>query len=351
MNQIRSSFNLYYIIIFIGLIPHLVSAQAYEQVEAVARFKGQQVTGVTVSVEGRVFANFPRWRKGVEHAVIEVMEDGSSKAFPNKQWNQWEIGDIAYDSVFVAVQSVVANGHKLFVLDTRNPEFKGVINTPRIFVFDLESNHLIDILLLDENSYKPNSYVNDLRVDTIKDLIYITDSNEPGLIVYNLKNRNSYRYLDNHFSTAAETNHLTINGEKWGGKPVHADGIAYNVKNERLYYHALTGYTLYSVSTQILGIGDTQKIEDDVRKEAETSAPDGMIFDSNGILYYADLEKNTINYRTLDGTVFVLAGGDKIKWADTFSIYNGYLYFTNSRINETKSGVEHMEFTINKIKI
>ncbi len=38
------------------------------QVIAVAAFKGQQVTGVTLTDAGRIFVNFPRWRKGVDNS-------------------------------------------------------------------------------------------------------------------------------------------------------------------------------------------------------------------------------------------------------------------------------------------
>ena len=92
-------------------------------------------------------------------------------------------------------------------------------------------------------------------------------------------------------------------------------------------------------------------IEADVKMVIKTAAPDGMIFDDKGNLYFADLENNKIQYLTPNGEINTLCEGEKIKWADTFSIYNGYLYFTNSRINETQNGVSDLIFSINKIKI
>jgi sugar lactone lactonase YvrE len=84
---------------------------------------------------------------------------------------------------------------------------------------------------------------------------------------------------------------------------------------------------------------------------AKTAAPDGMIFDDKGNLYFGDLENNKIQYLTLNGKINTLCEGEKIKWVDTFSIYDGYLFYTNSRINETKNGVSDLIFSINKIKI
>ncbi len=338
-------------IVFLGFSACSNSSQNLPEVLEVASFTGQQVTGVTVSDQGRVFANFPRWREGVKFSVVEVSPDGASQPFPNANWNQWEIGDAISNSVLVAVQSVVAKNDKLYVLDTRNPQFKGVLDAPRIFVFDLSTNTLSDVLMLTEGSYTPNSYTNDLRIDLERSKIYITDSNAAGLIVYDLNAKTSRRVLDNHYSTTAETDHLTINGEKWGGKPVHSDGIALSPNGEKLYFHSLTGYTLYSVSTDALSSGSESDIENSVIKEAKTSAPDGMIFDAKGNLYFADLEENKINYLPPNGQVSTLVSGEAVKWADTFSIYDGFLYYTNSRINETKGGVEQLTFTINKVKI
>lgn len=330
-----------------------ITVQLFAQVEVttVAQFKGQQVTGVTVSNQGRVFANFPRWRESVKHSVVEVHEDGSSVPYPNNAWNAWKPGASVSDSIFVAVQSVVAHKNKLYVLDTRNSLWQGVLDAPRIFVFNLDSNALEDIYILQKESYKPNSYTNDLRIDEELNTIFITDSNHGAIIVLNMNTKSSKRVLDNHYSTRAETDHLTINGKKWGGKPVHSDGIALNTKNKRLYYHALTGYTLYSVPLAALVTASEKDLEKQVRNEGKTSAPDGMIFDDKGNLYFADLEHNKINYLTPDGQTRTLLSGKQVKWADTFSIYNGFLYYTNSRINETGNGVDTLIFTINKVKI
>lgn len=329
---------------------HPTSSLKKTAIIEVAEFKGQQVTGVSVSNTGRVFANFPRWREGVENSVVEVSADGKAVSYPSKEWNNWAIGDSISDSVFVAVQSVVVHHDDLYVLDTRNPLFKGVKTAPRLFVFNLNSNSLKDILILSSESFKSNSYINDLRVDAKTNCIYMTDSGEPGLVVLNLSTRESKRVLDNHYSTKAETDHLMINGIRWNNT-VHADGIALDVKTNRLFYHSLTGYSLYSVSTDLLTTGDKELIEADVKMVIKTAAPDGMIFDKKGNLYFADLENNKIQYLTPNGTIETLCEGEEVKWADTFSIFNGYLYFTNSRINETQDGVSDLAFSIQKIKI
>jgi sugar lactone lactonase YvrE len=77
-----------------------------------------------------------------------------------------------------------------------------------------------------------------------------------------------------------------------------------------------------------------------------------MIIDKSGNLFLADLEHNKImKLEISSGIISVFAEGQEIKWADTFSIYNNELYFTNSRINEAQGDISKMEFSINKIKI
>lgn len=331
----------------------MVQAQhlAPKQLELVAEFKGQQVTGIAVDGRGRIFVNFPRWRNSVEYSVAEVKQGGGSKPYPDSVWNSWKPGQPVGDSVFVAVQSVVESDGKLYVLDTRNPLWQGVVNAPRIFVFDLRTNKLADILVLSEASFKPGSYTNDLYVDEKTKTIYLTDSNEPGVIVYDLKKRNSFRVLDNHPSTTAETDHLVIDGVTWGTKPVHSDGIAFDPKTERLYYHALTGHSLYSASTAAMRNGTDDDVAGSVRKVADTPSPDGMVFDFRGYLYFADLEKHAIVYLTPKKEIKTLIEDAKVGWGDSFSIYGGYLYFTNSRIHETKNGAEALTYPIYRIKL
>lgn len=317
----------------------------------VASFTGQQVTGVTVSENGRIFANFPRWRKGVTNALVSIEKKGQAKPYPNSQWNSWKIGNSINDSLFIAVQSVVAAKDKLYVIDTRNPEFKGVINNPRIFVFDLETNQLTKTYILPEDTYHKNSYINDIRIDLKNGTAYMTDSGHAGLLILDLNSGNFKRVLNDHYSTLAEVDHLNFNGTPWNNT-VHSDGIALDPKRELLYYHALTGYNLYAIPTNTLINGTEEQIQASVQLIKKTPAPDGMIFDSNNNLYLADLEKNGIvqlNVSTGEMNVFVQ--GNKVKWADTFSIYDNELYYTNSRINEITGPINNMVFTINKIQL
>lgn len=323
------------------------SAQAQNQVINVAAFKGIQITGITVSKDGRLFANAPRWRAGVPFSVIEIMPDKTYKPYPNESMNTWEIGEAISDK-FIGVQSVVAHGDYLYVLDTANPEFKGVIAEPRMYVYDLRDNKLVKTYTFPSDVVKKNSYTNDLRVDDKNHKIYITDSGAAGLIILDTKTGKFTRVLDDSQYTKAEFDHLTINGKEWKGI-VHADGIALDTKHDILYLHALSAYTLYGIKTADLSNPDALKKAQVF--SLKTGAPDGMIFDENGNLYIGDLESNSISYLTPDRKELKPFVQTDVDWPDTFSIHDGYLYYSNSRISETRGDISQMFFTINKVKL
>ncbi|WP_294474091.1 L-dopachrome tautomerase-related protein [uncultured Bacteroides sp.] len=317
------------------------------RMEEVVSFKGIQVTGITICEKGRMFVNFPRWRDGVPFSVAEVMKDGSHKPYPDKEINTWENGDEIAPDKFVCVQSVVAYMGKLYVLDTKNPSMKQVLDVPTIYVYDLPTDKLIRTYKL-ADSTKQSSYTNDLRVDDKAGKIYLTDSGAPGLIVVDIESGENYRVLDGHPFTTAEVNHINAGGKGYDGT-IHSDGIALDRKNDILYFHALTGYTLYGIPTSQL---INREIDEDKIFRMKTPSPDGMIMDKDGNLYMGDLENSAVVYLTSDREeIHTLVKGGNISWPDTFAIYEDELYFTNSRIHEAVGDISEMSFPVDKVKL
>ena len=193
-------------------------ARSESGIEPVASFKGAQ-TGVTVTDKGRIFVNFPRWHETIPCSVAEVDRQGNFKPYPDEKTNRWEKGKHKMTTRVVCVQSVVADGDRLYIIDTKNPMIGTTVATPTLYVYDLDTNKMIRKYPLSEST-KPKSYVNDLRVDREHGKIYFTDSNEPGLIVLDIKSGENYRMLDNHPYTTAEQDHITVNGRRHDGKSI-----------------------------------------------------------------------------------------------------------------------------------
>jgi len=317
-------------------------------IRKVAEFYGAQVTGIAVSQKGRIFACFPRWRDGLPYSLLELMPDGKHKTYPDHESNTWTIGDEA-NGRFLCIQSVLVHNEKLYVLETANPMFKGMIGQPKIYVYDLHADTLWKTYTFPSKVLSAKSYVNDLRIDDKKKKIYLTDSGQPGIIIVDMAKEAYTRVLDNHIMTKAETGGLTINGNAWTNM-VHSDGIELDRKNDILYIHSLTGYSLYGIPTADLL--DSARLSKFKPVAIKTPAPDGMIMDGAGNLYMADLENHKIVYLGPDRKELkIFWEGDPISWADSFAIYDGYLYFTNSRIHEAGEDISGMSFTIYKIKL
>lgn len=323
----------------------------------VAEFHGAQVTGVTVAQDGRMFANFPRWRENIPFSVVEVKPDGNHVPFPDKEWNTWN--GKPQRNHFTCVQSVVAHGNSLFVLDPASPNMEGVVGKPMLYEFDLSTNKLANSWSFDANTAPKKSYLNDVRIDDAANKAYITDSGLGGIVVLDMATGKSSRVLADHPSTKAESVVLSVEKKPFlmkGAAPkIHSDGIALDPEQDRLYWHALTGYHLYSVPTDALrGDVDEKAVEEKVSNMGVTPAPDGMIFDKNGNLYMADLERNAVSYRTPKGDMKILIQDERIKWPDTFTIDNkNNLIFTDSLLQDTPIGgsVENMTFNIYKVQL
>src|SRR3712207_1090381 len=63
------------------------AGQTAGQIEPVAVFTGPMPTGVTVSREGRIFVNFPKWGDDVDFTVAEI-RNGRAVPYPNAEINR-----------------------------------------------------------------------------------------------------------------------------------------------------------------------------------------------------------------------------------------------------------------------
>jgi sugar lactone lactonase YvrE len=315
---------------------------ALEEVAASTR----QWTGVAVSKCGRTFVSYPRWTKGLPYSVAELDASGMPTPFPTKEWNTWT-GIENPRERFVAVQSIfVDDKNHVWVLDTGNPEFNGVIpNAAKLVEVDLAGPKVLNTFIFPASIAKPDSYLNDVRVDSKTRTAFITDSGNGAIIVVYLGTKQYRRLLDSHPSTHAEKDvFITVAGSKWlrdGKVPqVHADGIALDSKGGQLYFQALTGKTLYRVATDVLRDPtlDDEAIAAKLTVVAEVGPSDGLLFGPEEKLYIASLEHNAVRTLTREGRLEVIMDGEEIAWPDSFSVDpEGRVYFTVSRIHEGRT--------------
>ena len=301
----------------------------------------RQWTGVAVSREGRIFVNYPRWSDDITFSVGEIQASGDVTPFPDNDWNAWD-GSTAPGDHFVCVQSVFIDGNDdLWVLDAANPGFMGTLDGgAKLVKIDLGRNKVVSTILFNEAIAPPASYLNDVRVDTGRQVAYITDSGLGAIVVVDLKAGKSRRLLSGHPSTASEGITLTIGGRKWlrAGKPpeVHSDGLALTSDGKYLYYQALTGRTLYRIETRWLldKSISSQQMGKKVESMYETGPADGIAFGDDGYLYVAAIEDNAIKKFVRLGTLKTIVKDPRLRWPDSIARGpDGYLYVTTSQIH------------------
>lgn len=317
------------------------------KLEQVATFHGPMPTGVTLSHEGRMFVNFPRWGDKVDFTVAEV-KGGKALAYPDAETNQPTMKGL------ISVQSVVVDPtNRLWILDTGSIEFKPTEEGgPKLVGVDLKDNKVFKTIIFPRKVAHEFTYLNDIRFDLRRGkagMAFITDSSEKGpngIIVVDLETGESWRRLNDHPSTKPEKGFvpfvegMPIVKRPAKGKAEHihigSDGIAIGHDGKKLFYCPLASRRLYCVSVDALA---DQKISDEeVAKSVEglgqKGASDGLESDAEGRVYLTNYEQNAIHRRNADGSLETLVSDPRVLWPDTLSLAtDGYLYFTANQLH------------------
>lgn len=323
--------------------------------EPVAYFNGAMPTGVTVSHQGRIFINFPKWGDDVAFTVAEVL-NGEAVAYPDEAIDQTNPGDPA--TALVSVQSVVVDpSDRLWILDTGSPRFQPTkYGGPKLVCVDLSTNRVIKKILFPQDVALPTTYLNDVRFDLRRGsegMAFITDSAQKGpngVIVVDLASGDSWRRLHDHPSTKAEMIRTFLpivegrpflehqpDGSVNQGASMGSDGIAISADGKRLYYCPLGSRKLYSVDTNSLADRtlDDQQVGDTVIGEGDRGgASDGLESDSAGYIYSTNYEHNAILRRLPGRNWETVIHDPRLLWPDTLSLAaDGYLYVTANQLH------------------
>ncbi|MEO0482301.1 MAG: L-dopachrome tautomerase-related protein [Planctomycetota bacterium] len=316
-----------------------------ELLELVAESAERQWTGVAVAPDGRVFVCYPRWFTRYEHAVEVLNSDGAGEPYPSLEW-QVVLPEDSFRERFLCVQALyVDDENRLWVLDTGAPKF-GPIFRPggaKLVAFNLTTNELVEQIEFDPDSAPDGTYLNDVRVDTTRDMAYITDSGSGAIVVVDLLNRTSWRTLDRHPSTAGVGGFQPViegrplkmahNGET---PVIQADGIALSADGETLFFQAITSPFRYSVPTAVLAnrVAAPADRANSVALAQPAPVSDGILMTSDGTLLFTALEHSGIIARLPDGEHRLLVRDARLAWPDSLALGpNGYLYVTTAQIH------------------
>jgi sugar lactone lactonase YvrE len=323
------------LVIFIFIQPGF--SQEYSFLMEEVHYSTPRWTGIAVSnsgrmYSGRMFVNFPRWST-IPFSVAEIV-DSQLVPYPDDEWNTWG-ASTPPENHFVCVQSVYLDKENyLWILDPASIGGSVIEGGVKLLKVDLQTDSIIRIIYFDESIAPSQSYLNDIRIDVVDNIAYLTDSGLGAIIVVDLSTGQSRRLLQDHYSVKAENIQLTINGQTINFV-VHSDGIALSNDRTYLYYKALTGYSLYMIKTESLR--DTNltnsQLENEVEFVVQALPCDAIEFDPDGNLYFTSIEYNAIHYMTPELEFELAVADDRLKWPDSFSITpDGDIYVTTSRI-------------------
>jgi sugar lactone lactonase YvrE len=318
------------------------------RLQPVATFD-HQVTGVTVAPDGRIFVNFPRWTEDTPVSVAELMPDGSTKPYPNEEWNAWRnarMSEVSANDHFVCVQSVVADQQgSLWIVDPGAPNAEKTLKGgPKIVEIDLKSNNVKRIFPMGPDVAGPASYLNDIRIAPDGKFAYMTDSGSPGgLVVLDIQSGQAWRVLSDDPSTQFDPSvTVTTDGKPLrrpdGRQPLfNADSLALSKDGSTLYWQALTGKTLlYRLPTS--GIQNAAAAGQVRPEKVGTTEPaDGLWTGENDEIYLSSISDNAIKViNPADGSVRQLLTDSRLRWPDTFSQGpDGAIYVTASHIQDS----------------
>ena len=328
---------------YIALLGFMAGNAWAAPLESVFQDPKYQLTGIAVSRGGRVFLTYPRWDQANHlYDVVEVLPDGKTKPYPNEEWNSWKPGEKGHNK-WVCAQAVWTDDEGfLWVVDPASPEFAGVVDgSNKLVKIDLNANSIARVYPLNSVADE-QSYANDVRIDTKRQVAYLTNSSQGGIIIVDLKSGKVRQVLQDSPAVKSDENYkMSVDGRPLmgpnGPARINSDGLTLTQDEAWLYFKPLTDAKLYRVKTDDLlneALTPTElaaKVED----LGTFCTTDGMIRDRKGNIYLGDIEKNSIVRLGPDLKLETIIQDKRLSWPDSYAISDdGVLYITCSQIQK-----------------
>lgn len=316
-----------------------------DKLETAADLGKYQAIGLSVSKDNRVFVSFPRKQDNYEYGLTEIV-NGERKPYPNKEWNENTEGFRS----FASIQDLyVDKDDFLWVLDSKPAGSKAVLKEEdaekeegdfKLLKINLDTDEVEKMYTFDDLD-KTETALNDVRIDTDKNLAYFSDPGLAAIVVLDLETEKTRVLLQDSKVTKAENDVvLSYQGHEMrdeDGDPFKSDinGIALTHDNRFFYFKPINGYSLYRIQTKNLADTDLSDgdLMDKVEKVANTVITHGLIADENGNVYLTSSTDYSVKYVSPDGKLHTLVQDKRILWPDSMGIgRDGYLYFSTAQI-------------------
>lgn len=261
------------------------------------------------SWDDKIFITVPRWKNGVASNLNFFSKSDKSKSPKLIPYPNWEINDLRTPDGIVSIFRVRPDRcGRLWGVDTGSIVENSTFSRPtRIFVFDLETDEIIRIYPL-----KPSDQTDSFFVDAVVDVdpyncedayLYTSDFLGNGIVVYSWAKNDSWRIEHNYFHFDPLNGDFNVSGYnfQWSDgvfgmslSPIQSDGY------KTLYFHAMSGITEFSVSTEVLQDDIMNKSRNyyafhiEGNKGPKTQGPSSLIDQNTGIDYFTQVNRNGI---------------------------------------------------------
>lgn len=299
------------------------------------------LNGVAVSPQGRVFSSFPRWMDAPTPSLAEAMPDGSFKAFPGDQWNEWREG-LSPAEHFVNVHSICADAENcLWAVDDAAPHHQPHLQGgPKLVKFDLATNKLLRVYPMDEGVAPPGAVLGHMRV--LGRHAFITESHYGAIIVLDQETGATRPLLSRDPKTRADPSIVpVIDGKEFrraNGKVqvVNVNLLELSNDGRWLYFTCLFGPVLRRIETRYLldPSLDDAALSPLIEDVARIPPCAGFTIDKKGRLYFSSFTQNAMLVMGADRALRTFIADPRISFPNEPDIGpDDGLYFPASQIH------------------
>lgn len=287
---------------------------------------------LAVSKEGRIFTTIHPFRPG-NLQLVEITSKTTYVPFPNEQ-TQSTVAIKSDDKLDSPLGIIFDNQNRLWVLDVGLK-----IGHTRLFVYDIDTKK--EVLRFDiPLEFAPStSFVQDIAVDEKNGFVYLADVRNPGIIVIDIEKNEFSKIIDLPSMQAEDIDIILENKVHLrNGKPVRIalDPITLSADRETLYYGPMNGTKWYQLPTKNIRNGE---LNDDLVKlisvVGEKPICDGVATDENGNHYFTNIQNNSIDVLSKEGTLSTLKKDPFLDWPDNVRIHGDWLYIATNQIHKS----------------
>lgn len=265
----------------------------------------------------KLFVTLPRWKDGTAATLTYIdLANTTSKSPKLKPYPDWQTHqDKKIISVFRLNVDVC---DRLWLVDQGLNDILGKREEqrkPTVQVYDLHTDTQVKEYFIPDGVLKPDAFLANIIVETSKEncneaIAYMADLAANSILVYSLKNDESWLVTHHFFSFDPLCGNYNIGGVNFQWRdgvfglalsPVQKDGY------RTLYFHPMSSNHEFSVSTKVLRDRDTYTLPERTMEAkiyhnftvlgsrgVDTQSTSSSIDEKTGVMFYTLLNKNAV---------------------------------------------------------